>query len=84
LDHDALDLRILHKYRQIKDGKTFLVNAYKGKKKISLVSSNQAKRLVNASKQPIMIVMKPQGSQALEVVFPNSSFRMECNCSPPT
>jgi hypothetical protein len=39
------------KYQLIKDGKSYIINAYKGKSKISLVSANQGKKSVSSSKK---------------------------------
>ena len=52
----------------MKDGKAFPLSTCKRKQKISLFSSNQAKRLVNASKHLVRTVLKPQGNN-LKVVF---------------
>lgn len=47
---DAIFMRRVNQYRFIKDGKSFIINAHKGKSKISLVSANQAKKLISSSK----------------------------------
>ena len=38
--HDAISMRRANQYRLIKDGKSFIIDAHKGKSKISLVSAN--------------------------------------------
>jgi hypothetical protein len=43
---DAIFMRRENQYRLIKDGKSFIINAHKGKSRISLVSTNQAKKLI--------------------------------------
>ena len=40
-----------NKYWLIKDGKSYIINVHKGKSKISLVSVNYAKKLINSSKK---------------------------------
>jgi hypothetical protein len=40
---DVIFMRRENQYHLIKDGKSFIINAHKGKSKISLVSANQAK-----------------------------------------
>jgi hypothetical protein len=42
----------------IKDGKPFIINAYKGKSKISPVSANQAKKLFNSSRKFVLLFLR--------------------------
>jgi hypothetical protein len=44
---DAIFTRRENQYCLIKDEKYFIINAHKGKSKISLVSANQAKKLIS-------------------------------------
>jgi hypothetical protein len=41
----------------IKDGDSFIINADKGKLKISLVSANQAKKLITSSKKYVLLLL---------------------------
>jgi hypothetical protein len=47
---DAFFMDRENQYHLIKDGKYFIIKAHKGKPNISLVSSNQAKKLIISSK----------------------------------
>lgn len=47
-----------NQYQLIKDGKSFTINAHKGKSKISLVSANQAKKLINSSKKYVLLFLR--------------------------
>jgi hypothetical protein len=62
---DAIFMRRANQYHLIKDGKSFIINAHKGKSKISLVSAHQAKRLINSTKKYVLIFFetKPKGHQ---------------------
>ena len=44
---DEIFIRRKNQYCLIKDGKYFIINAHKGKSNISLVSTNQAKKLIS-------------------------------------
>ena len=46
-----------NQHRLIKYGKYFIINAYKGKSQVSLVSAHQAKKLINASKKYVLILL---------------------------
>jgi len=48
---DAIFIRRVNQYHFIKDGKSFIMNAHKGKFRISLVSDNHAKKLINSSRK---------------------------------
>jgi len=54
-NRDGIYYRILNKLCLVKDEKAFLGSAYKRRKKLPLVISNQVKQLVNASK--IFLIM---------------------------
>jgi len=54
---DAIFMRV-NQYCLIKDGKSFIINAHKGKSKISLVSVNQAKKLINSSKKYVLFFLR--------------------------
>ena len=42
----------------IKDGKYLIINVHKGKLKISLVSANQAKKLISSSKKYVFLLLQ--------------------------
>ena len=46
-----------NQYFLIKDGKLFIINAHKGKLKISLACSKQAKKLISASKKYVLFFL---------------------------
>lgn len=48
---DAVFMRRANQHHIIKYGKTTNINAHKGKSNISLVSANQAKKLINSCKK---------------------------------
>jgi hypothetical protein len=48
---EAIFMRRENQYHLTKDGKYFIINAHKGKSKISLVSANQDKKLISSSKK---------------------------------
>jgi hypothetical protein len=52
---DAIFMRREKQYRMIKDGKSLIINAHKGKSKISLVSANQAKKLINSRRKFVLM-----------------------------
>ena len=56
--HYALFMRRANQYRLIKDGKLFIINAHKGKSKISLVSANQAKKLISSNKKYVLLFLR--------------------------
>ena len=59
-DRDAIFLRRANQWKLVKEGKTYLINDYKGKEKISLLSTNQAKHLINGSQRLMMLVKRPR------------------------
>jgi hypothetical protein len=46
---DAIFMRRENQYYLIKDGDSFIINAHKSKCKNSMVSSNQAKKIISSS-----------------------------------
>ena len=59
-DRDVIFLRRANQWKLVKEGKTYLINAYKGKEKISLLLANQAKHLINGSQRLMMLVKRPR------------------------
>jgi hypothetical protein len=55
---DAIFMRRENKYHLIKDGKYFIINAHKGKSNISLVSANQAKKLISSSRKFVLLFLR--------------------------
>jgi hypothetical protein len=53
----------------IKDGKSFIINAHKGKSKISLVSANQAKKLIGFSSKFVLLLLRENqpGDESVKV-----------------
>jgi hypothetical protein len=51
---DAIFMWREKQYRLIKDEKSYIINAHKGKSKISLVSANQAKKLISSIKKYVL------------------------------
>jgi hypothetical protein len=45
---DAIFMQRVNQYQLIKDGKSYIINAHKGKSNISLVSANQVNKLINS------------------------------------
>jgi hypothetical protein len=66
---DAIFIRRGTVYCLVKDGKSFLINAHKGKSKISLVSANQAMKLISSSRKFILLFMRKnrEGDELVEV-----------------
>jgi hypothetical protein len=50
-------------YRLIKDGKSYIINTQKGKSNISLVSANQAKKLISSSKKYVFFFLKRESTK---------------------
>ena len=55
---DSIFMRRANQYQHIKDGKSFIINVHKGKSKISLVSTNQAKKLISSSKKHVLLFLR--------------------------
>ena len=66
-------LRRANKYRLVKDEKRFLVKASQHNEEISLVSTNQVKRLINASKKFVMLILKATDVKASEAESSSAS-----------
>jgi hypothetical protein len=54
---DAIFMQRSNQYCLMKDGKSYIINAHKGKSKISLVSVNQAKKLISSSKKYVFLFL---------------------------
>jgi uncharacterized protein (UPF0128 family) len=59
---DAIFMQRANQYRLIKDGKSYIINAHKGKSNISLVSANQAKKLISSSKKYVFLFLRENQS----------------------
>ena len=55
-DRDAIHYRRLQKYRFLKDGMEFMINAAKTQETVALITAAQAKRLVNACGKFILLM----------------------------
>jgi hypothetical protein len=55
---DVIFMRRENQYHLIKDGKSFIINVHKGKSKISLVSANQAKKLISSSRKFVFLFLR--------------------------
>jgi len=73
---DAIFMRRANQYRLIKDGKSFIINMHKNKSKISLVSANQAKKLISSSNKYVLGPMsaeKPNAGKPVQL-FEGSNY----------
>jgi hypothetical protein len=59
---DAIFMWRDNQYRLIKDGKSYIINKHKGKSKSSLVSANQAKKLISSSKKYVFLFLRQNQS----------------------
>jgi hypothetical protein len=55
---DEIFMCRVNQYQLIKDGKSYIINMNKGKSKISLVSSNQAKKFISSSKKYVFLFLR--------------------------
>ena len=55
---DAIFMQRANQYHLIKDGMFYINNAYKGKSKISLVSANQANKLISSSNKYVFLFLR--------------------------
>jgi hypothetical protein len=55
---DEIFMHRANQYQMIKDGKSYIINAHKGKSNILLVSANQAKKLISSSKKYIFFFLR--------------------------
>ena len=60
--YDAIFIKRVNQYQLIKHGKSFIINTHKGKSKISLVSSNQSKKLIGSSKKYVLLFLRENKS----------------------
>ena len=60
LDRKAIFHRHEYKYHLFKDGKEFIVRAHCKKTNIAMVNAGQVKRLVNSSKNFVLLMIKPK------------------------
>ena len=56
-------MRSYKQYWLIKDGKSFIINVHKGKSKFSLVSANQAKKLISSRKKYVLLFLRESQSE---------------------
>ena len=59
-DRKAIFHRHENKYHLFKDGKEFIVRAHRKKTNIAMVNAGQVKRLVNSSKNFVLLMIKPK------------------------
>ena len=59
-DRKAIFYHHEKKYHLFKDGKEFIVRAHRKKTNIALVNARQVKRLVNSSKNCVLLMIKPK------------------------
>jgi hypothetical protein len=66
---DVIFMRRESQYCLIKDGKCFIINENKGKSKISMVSANQAKKLINSSRIFVLLFLRENhiGDESVKV-----------------
>jgi hypothetical protein len=55
---DVIFMRRENQYHLIKDGKFFIITTHIGKSKISLVSSNQANKLISSSRNIVLFFFR--------------------------
>lgn len=55
---DVIFMRRANRYWLVKDGKSFISNAHKGKLKNSLVSDNQGNKLISSSKKYVLLFLR--------------------------
>jgi len=55
---DVIFIRREKQYQLMKDGKSYIINAQKGKSKISIVSTKQAKKLISSCKKYVLIFLR--------------------------
>jgi len=55
---DGILMKKSNQYFLIKDGKSFIINAHKGKAKISLISVNQDKKLICSSRKFVLLFLR--------------------------
>ena len=65
-DRKAIFYREDNMYKLTKDGINYIVHAHRMKTNLSLVSANQMKRLVNASKNFVLMIVKEKYVEQIE------------------
>ena len=55
---DPILMSKYNQYRLIKDEKSFIIKAHKGKSKISLISSNHAKQFMSSNKKYVLLFLR--------------------------
>ncbi|KAM1507546.1 hypothetical protein TB2_016612 [Malus domestica] len=68
-DRDAIHYRRLRKYRLVKDGNEFHINACKPQSTDNLLTANQAKRLVNSCGRFVLLMIRPQNKSSRVVTL---------------
>jgi uncharacterized pyridoxamine 5'-phosphate oxidase family protein len=59
---DEIFMQRANQYLLIKDGKSYIINAHKGKSNISLVSANQDNKLISYSKKHVFLFLRENQS----------------------
>jgi len=59
-------LRTTNERRLVKEGKPYLIDKYKGKETISLISTYQGMRLINNNKKFVMLILRPKIGSGLQ------------------
>ena len=59
-DRKAIFHRHENKYHLFKDGKEFIIRGHRKKTNIAMVNAGQVKRLVNSSKNCVLLMIKPK------------------------
>lgn len=72
--HDAIHYKRLHKYHLVKDGKEFHINTYRSQSIDNVLTTNQAKRLVNSCGLFILLMIRSQVQFIDVVTFVNKDF----------
>ena len=69
---DVIFMRRANQYCLIKDGKCFIINVHIGKSKISLVSANQAKKIITSSSMFVLLLLRQnqQEGESVKVKAP--------------
>ena len=63
---DVIFMQRSNQYCLMKDVKSYIMNTHKGKSKISLVSANEAKKLISSSKKYVLLFLR-------DTTMPNTS-----------
>ena len=82
-DRDGIYYKKLNKLQLMNDGKVFQVNTHKSKKRLPMVIASQVKHLGNASKKFVLIMVKIQSLDEVNVTLSmvcNTDFRAPIVC----